>query len=77
MKNKNIFWLIGAGAIIAVCWFYLNQQKKSTKQIKTISIISIVKIDPITQLEEGFKKGIKNSEFAKNDSILITYDNAQ
>lgn len=62
---------------IYFAWKYSTSKNTQKPTIKTISIVSIVKIEPITQLEDGFKKKILESDFAKNDSIIFTYDNAQ
>jgi|GEM_PF-1560976 len=75
--NKKAFWLVIILAIIAITAVWLLNNKPKQKNIKTISIVSIVKIDPITQLEEGFKKRILESTLAESDSIVFTYDNAQ
>ena len=75
--NKKALWLVIVLAIIAIATIWFVNNKPKQKNVKTISIVSIVTIDPITQLEEGFKKRILESEFAISDSIVFTYDNAQ
>lgn len=75
MKNKSIYIILSLIALVALSYLLFKKDLKG-ENIKKISIVSIVKIDPITQLEDGFKKQIKASEFAKKDSIKITYDNA-
>ncbi|MCB9034594.1 MAG: ABC transporter substrate-binding protein [Chitinophagales bacterium] len=76
--KKNHKWLVLTLILIGIAILSLYiLDKKKTEHSKTISIVSIVKIDPITQLEDGFKKQILESEFAQKDSIKITYDNAQ
>ena len=74
--NRRYWYSIIISIIVVIICIYIGT-RKSSRKFRTISIVSIVKIDPITQLEEGFKKVINNSEFAKNDSVIITYDNAQ
>lgn len=75
--NKKALGLILALAVIAITAVWLLNNKPKQKGVITISIVSIVKIDPITQLEDGFKKRILESTLAKTDSIVFTYDNAQ
>jgi len=74
----NVFWkkallLVLFVVVLIGLALWLTKRRES----KTIAIVSIVKIEPITQLEDGFKKKITESELAKKDDIKFTYDNAQ
>ena len=71
--KKKIFISIAVVVVLIAAAILLTKRRPE----KTIAIVSIVKIEPITQLEDGFKKRIKESDFAKRDSIIFTYDNAQ
>jgi putative tryptophan/tyrosine transport system substrate-binding protein len=70
LKRFVLIVVVIAALIALAAW--LTKRKP-----RTIAIVSIVKIEPITQLEEGFKKRINESEFASKQSIRFTYDNAQ
>jgi putative ABC transport system substrate-binding protein len=75
MNKKVIIAILALIVLVVASLWFANRHQ--AKQGKTISIVSIVKIEPITQLEDGFKAEILKSEFAKNDSVTFTYDNAQ
>jgi putative ABC transport system substrate-binding protein len=70
---KKIVLLVVLVVVLIVLALWLTKRRES----KTIAIVSIVKIEPITQLEDGFKKKISESKFAKEAEIRFTYDNAQ
>ncbi len=75
-KNKNLVWIVYGLIILCIAYLLYNRHFDGIANVKTVSIVSLVKIDPITQLEDGFKNRIKESEFAKKESITLTYDNA-
>ena len=59
--------------------FLLSSCINTNKKEKTydVAIISIVEIDPIVQLRQGFKNVFDSSEFAKNNIIKYSEYNAQ
>lgn len=61
-----------AVVVLLIAWMFW-----SSKKVNTIAIVSLVKIDPITQLEDGFKKRIEDSSFGKRTGIVFDYYNAQ
>lgn len=70
LKRLVLIVVVIAALIAIAIWF-------TKRRPRTIAIVSLVKIEPITQLEDGFKKRINESEFAKKEKIVFTYDNAQ
>lgn len=70
--TRLVLIILVVGAVIAVAIWFTKR-----RAIRTIAIVSIVKIEPITQLEDGFRKRITESELAKKEEIRFTYDNAQ
>lgn len=80
MKNfKRNLWLYLALIIAFSSIVYLIYLDRIESDIsnKKIAIISIVEIEPIKQLRDGFKKIIKESDFAKNNIIQFSEYNAQ
>lgn len=75
MKTKIPNWIFISVAIVGLLLIAFYIFKKDDNGYR-IAIISIVEIDPIVQLENGFKDYIKKSEFQKNNEIKITYNNA-
>lgn len=73
MKKALITILI---SLIIIAIFFFVFDKKNTNEI-SFAIVSIVEIEPIAQLREGFKEVIKGSEYAKENKIIFNEYNAQ
>lgn len=71
LKKAALPVLVVLGLILLALWLTKKPENKR------IAIVSIVKIEPITQLEDGFKKRVMESDLAKKDNITFMYDNAQ
>ena len=76
MKRSIVFSFLALTAISVTIWL-VTRPPAVDKGTKSIAIVSIVKIEPITQLEDGFKQTILASDFAKSTPIIFTYENAQ
>lgn len=74
MKRSWIFSVLILIVIIFGIRFFIN--KKRTAGVN-IAVISIVEIEPIAELRNGFKNQLSKSEFAKNNKILYSDFNAQ
>ena len=75
MNGKHLLLITSIIIILVSSWFL--KEKANQNDIKKISIVSIVKIDPIIELEKGFKDKIIKSGYYKSNHIVFTYDNAQ
>ena len=63
--------------IFPVFIFSCSNEKTEKQKQFIIAIVSIVEIDPIVQLREGFKEVFQASDFAKQHNITINEYNAQ
>lgn len=72
--KKVLIPLVSFIIIIVILFLVLN---KNNDDKTNFAIVSIVEIEPIAQLREGFKEVINKSEFAKENKIQFNEYNAQ
>lgn len=75
MNTKRIFGTIIAIAVLLLLAFALTRQSRG-KSFR-IAIVSIVEIEPITELRKGFRQEFEASQFAKEHKVVFTEYNAQ
>lgn len=79
MRKNRILLVTGVIAFIlvfALVIYFVRSDSKREHEIR-IDIISIVEIDPVIQLRNGFKDRIMASEYANTHRISFTEYNAQ
>jgi putative tryptophan/tyrosine transport system substrate-binding protein len=75
-KKKNLLLIAILTALTIAGFAIFSDQNKNPKDFN-LTILSIVEIDPITQLRKGFRKEFEASEFAKSHKVVIAEENAQ
>jgi putative ABC transport system substrate-binding protein len=74
MKKKAVALIIFAIVLIGI--LILTSREKAGHQFR-IAIVSIVEIEPIKQLREGFRDAFDQSDFVKSHQVGYSYYNAQ
>jgi putative ABC transport system substrate-binding protein len=67
--------LLGTIATLFVAW--LSHKRSQQDQQFTVAVVSIVEIEPIAELRNGFKEQLLNSPFAKRHKVEYREYNAQ
>jgi putative tryptophan/tyrosine transport system substrate-binding protein len=74
-KNKSVYIATTLAVLTAATIVFFNISKSSSDF--KLAIVSIVEIEPISQLRKGFREEFESSQFAKTHKVIITEENAQ
>jgi putative tryptophan/tyrosine transport system substrate-binding protein len=77
MTKKKRLWILAIlTTLTLVILTSISIQRKKSNDFN-LTILSIVEIDPITQLRKGFRNEFEASEFSKSHKVIISEENAQ
>ena len=76
MQKRNTWIFLGLIIGLTIVLVSFLSQPHTPKDF-SISIFSIVEIEPIAQLRKGFREEFESSQFAKEHKVHITEENSQ
>jgi putative tryptophan/tyrosine transport system substrate-binding protein len=77
MNYRGLFWAFALLGVIGTVICILSVYRKEENDKFRVAIVSIVEIEPIAQLREGFRETFLSSDFAKSHNVVVTEFNAQ